>query len=353
MIFNAASLDLPLTISTDLCVIGSGAGGSMVAKVAAEAGMAVTVLETGAFVPPPAMTQREEEMLPQLLWAGGGQTSTNRGVKIHQGKGVGGSTLHNINLCKRLPEPLRAEWSKERGLKHLPPSRWTYLYDQVESLLEVSTVPESEWSRHNLILQKGCDKLGWRGGGLAHNRTGCIGSGFCLLGCTFDAKNNAAKMVLPPAIRAGAQILTHCQAVRLRHAGQRVLGVEAAVLDPFTRKPIGEVYIESPKVCLSASATGTPAILLRSKVPDPGNETGNTLRIHPALVAAGEFDEPVRGYAGIPQTFDCTQFLNFDSPAEQLGNRTWIVTAFAHPAGTASMMPGFGAKHREMMARYS
>ena len=73
MIHDASTLDLPLTIQADLCVVGSGAGGMTAATIAAEAGLDVIVLEAGAFVPPESMTQREEEMLPQLLWAGGGR----------------------------------------------------------------------------------------------------------------------------------------------------------------------------------------------------------------------------------------------------------------------------------------
>ena len=61
------------------------------ARVLAEAGLAVVVLEPGAFLPATAMTQREELMLPQLYWEAGGRTSVDRATHLHQGKGVGGS----------------------------------------------------------------------------------------------------------------------------------------------------------------------------------------------------------------------------------------------------------------------
>ena len=115
MIHDAATFDLPTTVTADLCVIGSGAGGMTAATMAAEAGLKVIVLETGAFVPPAVMTQREEEMIPQLLWANGGRTTRDRGVRLHHGRAVGGSTVHNINLCKRIPAPC-----PDRGLA--PPS---------------------------------------------------------------------------------------------------------------------------------------------------------------------------------------------------------------------------------------
>jgi choline dehydrogenase-like flavoprotein len=357
MIYDASSWDVPQSFSADLVVIGSGAGGSMAAMAAAEAGLKVYVLEAGAFVPPSRMTQREEEMLPQLLWDNGGRMTKDKATRIHQGRGVGGSTLHNINLCKRIPGPVLAQWRRERGLAHLPEDRWNTLYDEVEDLLTVSEVPPSRWSRHNQILKQGCEALGWRGGGLAHNRSGCLGSGFCLLGCAYDAKNNALKVPIPRAIDAGASVLANCQAITIDHAGGTVQGVNAVALHPITRKVLGAVRIDAPRVCVSASATGTAAILQRSRIPDPGGETGERLRIHPALVAAGVFRDPVRAWQGIPQTYECTQFLDFEA-AHSGGppppnTRNWIVTAFAHPVGTATMMPGLGADHTDTMSNYA
>ena len=359
MIYDASTLPLPLELSADLCVVGSGAGGAMAATVAAEAGLKVVVLEAGAFIPPSQMTQREEEMLPQLLWANGGRTTADRGVHIHQGRAVGGSTTHNINLCGRIPEPIRLEWTRTRGLKELPAERWEALYAQVEQTLGVGEVPPELWNRHNRLLLDGCEALGWRGGGLRHNRTGCIGSGFCLLGCAYDAKNNAAKMLIPRLVAAGGELISRCQAVVVQHSGGEVSGVEAVALAPVTRRPLGRVTVKAPRVCLSASATATPAILLRSDVPDPSGTTGRSLRIHPALVAAGEFGSPVRAWEGIPQTTDCTEHLDFAAahPAsgetpDRAGLRTWIVPAFAHPVGTATMIPGLGAAHRHLLSRY-
>jgi choline dehydrogenase-like flavoprotein len=360
VIFDASTLTLPLRIDADLCVIGSGAGGMAAATVAAEAGLKVVVLEAGGFVPPERMTQREEEMLPQLLVANGGQTTADRAVRIVQGRAVGGSTVHNINLCGRIPDPIRREWARTVGLKHLPAETWTALYDEVEALLGVSEVPEARWNRHNRLLAHGANQLGWRHGGLRHNRTGCQASGFCLLGCAYDAKNNACKVLLPRLIAAGGQVLSQCRAVRIEHGGGAVRAVEAVALDPVSRTPAGRIEVIAPKVCVSASATGTAALLLRSKVPDPSGKTGRTLRIHPAPVAAGEFDDPVNAWTGIPQTVDCTEFLNFEAahpeegPAPDVaGNRTWILPAFAHPVGTATMVPGLGAEHRRLMERYA
>ncbi len=358
MIFDAARLPSPLHLTADLCVVGSGAGGAMVAMVAAEAGLRVVVVEAGSLLTPGDMVQREEEMFPRLYWEGGGRTTADRAIHVHQGRGVGGSTLHNLNLCKRIPPSILERWARERRLEALPRATWDALYDEVEALISVSAVPEDQYNRANRLLQAGVASLGWRGGGLRHNRTGCLGSGFCEIGCAYDAKNSAAKVLVPRAVKAGAEIVTRCQAVRVVTSGGRVRGVEAVAIEPGTLRPMGRVTVDAARVCVSGSATSTPALLLRSGIPDPGDETGNRLRIHPAVVAAGDFDDPVRAWQGIPQTYECTEHLDLDAPPGaprdgSRGKKAWIVPAFAHPVGTATLVPGHGAAHRDLMGRYA
>lgn len=350
MIFDAASRSLPLKLSTDLVVVGSGAGGMAAAMAAAEQGVKTLVLEAGEYLTPKDMSQREEQMFPKLLQENGSRTTADRAVKIHQGRGVGGSTLHNINLVKRIPEAIRAEWTRERGLTHLPASKWDGLYEELETLLRVSAVPKELWNRHNRLLEKACAELGWKGGGLSHNRSGCLGSGFCEVGCRYNAKNNAFKVLLPRLLKAGGEVLSNCAAVRVVHESGAARGVEAVAIDPVTRAVLGEVHVTAKRVCISASATGTAALLLRSGVNDPSGETGNTLRIHPAVIAAGDFEDSVRAWEGIPQTYECSEFLELDEPD---GHRVWILPAFAHPVGTATMVPGHGATHRALMERYA
>ncbi len=349
MIYAGASLPPGATLEADLCVIGSGAGGGPVATLAAEAGLRVVVLEAGRFLTPADFSQREEDMFPRLYWEAGGRTTADRSVKVHQGLGVGGSTLHNLNLCKRVPVSLRDRWTRDRGLEHLPSATWDLLYAEVEALLAVQDIPVETWNRHNHLLAAGAEALGWRWAGLRHNRTGCVGSGYCELGCAWDAKNNSAKVFLPRAVAAGAEVYARVQAVRIHHDGRRVAGVGAVVLDPERATPLHGITVLAPRVCLAASATGTPALLDRSGVPDPSRTTGRQLHLHPAAIVAGVFADPVDAWRGAPQTVEVTEHLDLDR--EDAG-RVWIVPAFAHPVGTASFVPGWGAPHRDRMLQY-
>ena len=53
--------------------------------------------------------------------------------------------------------------------------------------------------------RRGVEALGWRGGPLKHNRIGCQMSGFCELGCAYDAKQNALKVVFRRRSTKGAR----------------------------------------------------------------------------------------------------------------------------------------------------
>ncbi len=358
MILSAHSPEVESRIQADLCVIGSGAGGSVVAAVAAEAGMRVVVLEAGGVVLPSTSNRREESMVPRLYWDAGARGTLDRAVRVHQGKGIGGSTLHNLNLCKRIPKPVLEGWQRTRKLDALGPSRWASLYKEVEETIGVRAIPQSEASRVNAVLRRGTDALGWRGGPLHDNRTGCVGSGFCELACSFDAKNNALKVFIVRAIEAGATVIHHARATDVNHRDGRVRGVTAIACDDDGRPNGRKIEIVTEHVCVSASATATAALLLHSRVPHPNDAIGATLRLHPAVVAVGDFDEEVAAWRGVPQTWECTELLDFDASEKgQTGlpgdGRMWIVPATAHPMAAATMIPGVGDAHRSWMERFA
>jgi choline dehydrogenase-like flavoprotein len=68
------------------------------------------------------------------------------------------------------------------------------------------------------------------------------------------------------------------------------------------------------------------------------------------VAVAGFFDDKVDAYRGIPQTYECTEWLDFSEDSDR---RVWITTVFAHPVGAAVMLPGFGEWHHRWMQRYA
>ena len=59
--------------------------------------------------------------------------------------------------------------------------------------LSVTEIEPARRNANNRVLERGVRALGWKGGPLRHNRVGCQGSGFCEIGCPYDAKQNAAE----------------------------------------------------------------------------------------------------------------------------------------------------------------
>ena len=335
--------------SADVVVCGGGAGGCMAARELARAGLEVILLEEGPHHRTSDFTQREEEMLPLLFQEKAGRRTEDLAIPILSGRGLGGSTVHNQNLCKRAPDVLLDRWRDELGIDGVGATDLLPFYEAVERDLGVCAIPDRQVNAHNHVVDRGRKALGWAGGRLSHNRDErCIGSGFCELGCAYDGKLNALRVLVPEALGAGADIYTDCRVDAVVHDGARASGVRASVLDA-TGRELGRLDVRARAVCLAGSAIGSAALALASDVPDPHDVVGRGLRLHPGAIVAGVFDEPIEAWRGVPQSVDCTEWLDFKPGSER---RVWLVPSFAHPIGTAALMPGFGPSLHGRMRRY-
>src|SRR5690554_2615925 len=108
-----------IRVNVEVVVVGLGAGGGMVFHDLALAGVDVLGVEIGEYIATEEMTLREEQMMPRLFAEGGSRGTTDFAINIMQGRGVGGSTLHNTNLCKRLPAEVLDEWEADYGVEGL------------------------------------------------------------------------------------------------------------------------------------------------------------------------------------------------------------------------------------------
>jgi len=287
-------------------------------------------------------------MLALLYQDGGGRATEDMAIRVLQGRGVGGSTIHNTNLCKRMPDEILDLWRRKYAVVSAGPAELRPAFETIERDLSVSEIGAPLQNSNNAILRKGCETLGWRSGPLKHNRVGCVQSGYCELGCAYDAKQNGLKVLLPQAVEAGARVYADVQAVRLIHDGHRVSGV-LGIARSSDGSPRAEVDVRARVVVLAASAVGSATLARKSAVPDPYGQLGHGLRLHPGAIVAGRFDEQVAGWRGIPQSYECTEHLSYEEGSDR---RVWIVTAFAHPIGAAATLPGFGAPHMAAMRTY-
>lgn len=339
-----------LALECDVVICGSGAGGSMAARELAGRGLSVVLLEEGPYHTPNQLDQREEHMLPALFRELGGQRTDDLSLLVLSGRGLGGSTVHNTNLCKRTAPEILAHWRDELGVEGLEEGVLDPLFAEVEALLGVVPIRPDQLSANNRILQRGVEALGHAGGMLSHNRDArCIGSGFCELGCAYDGKRNALRVLVPDALARGATVLTDARVERVEHDGARARGVVGALLDQHA-VPRGAFRVTARAVCLAGSAIGSAALALRSALPDPHGQAGQHLHIHPGVAVAGIFEERLESWKGIPQSYECTEFLDLRPGSER---RAWILPSFAHPVGTAAVTPGFGPRLLRTMRGYA
>ena len=110
-----------LLLDCDTVIVGSGAGGAVIARALSEAGESVVVLEEGPYVAP-----LEHGALPpshslRNYWRGGGMTVAfglnGQSINVTMGRAVGGSSLLTGGVCFRIPEYVLERWREERGLR--------------------------------------------------------------------------------------------------------------------------------------------------------------------------------------------------------------------------------------------
>lgn len=348
VIVRGRELTGDVALDVDAVVVGTGAGGSVMLRELARAGARVVALEEGGHHTTKDFDQREDRMLPLLFQDGGGRATEDLAIRVLQGRGVGGSTVHNTNLCKRTPDAILDLWAAKHHVSGALPADMREAFETIERDLNVSEIPIDFRNANNRVLERGAAALGWRAGPLEHNRQGCALSGFCELGCAYDAKQNALKVLIPQAEAKGATVYADVRALRVLHDGARVSGVEAIALDA-NGGAHAKVQVRARVVVLAGSAVGSAVLAHRSALPDPHAQLGLRLRMHPGAAVAGRFDDDIDGHRGIPQSYECTEHLSFDEGSDK---RVWIVPAFAHPIGFASALPSFGAAHMTAMRQF-
>jgi choline dehydrogenase-like flavoprotein len=328
----------PSRTTADVVVVGSGAGGAMVARTLARAGLVTVVLEEGRrFTVEEFRTRPALERFTALYRDGGATVALGRPpVALPIGRGVGGTTLVNSGTCYRTPAAVLRSWRDDHGVALADPAAFDPLLDEVETTLQVAAVPDAVMGENGRIALRGAATLGWSAHPLRRNAPGCGGCCQCAIGCPRNAKAGVHLSVLPDACAAGARIVTHARAERLLHGGGRVTGVRA-------RRPDGSVLeILADQVVVAAGATETPALLRRSGL-GRHPALGRNLAVHPAVSAAGWFEEPVHATRGVLQSAGIDELHAEDGI---------LIEATSTPPGMGSMvLPGAGRALADQLAR--
>jgi choline dehydrogenase-like flavoprotein len=321
-------------LRADVVVVGSGAGGAVVAAELAAAGAEVFVLEKGK--------QRIEADFDGAEYAGmrdmyekrGILTSDDVGIVVLAGSTLGGGTTINWTTSLSTPAYVLEQWERELGVSGAAGPEWQDSLQAVSERLLVNTA--SQENRHNALLRQACETLGYSWRVLPRNVHGCGDCGYCGYGCRSGAKQSALNTYLADACHSGAQIVTDCTVERVTIEQGRATGVTARLNGRKLR-------VRSRLVIVAAGSVHTPALLLRSGLVNPN--IGRHLHLHPVPAAFGVFDQPVEAWRGTMQCVALDQFMDLDN-----GYGFAVEVPPAHPGLIALGVPWHNAEgHRGLM----
>jgi choline dehydrogenase-like flavoprotein len=328
----------PRTLDADVCVIGAGAGGAVVAAELAEGGASVVVLEQGPRHDADRFSARPLEMLARL-YRDGGQTTTlgNPPILLPLGRGLGGTTLVNSGTCFRTPSAVLERWRRDFGLEALTEDALDACFARVEQALSIGEVPPDLAGRNAAVARRGAEALGWSHGFLRRNARGCVGSGVCAFGCPTSAKQHVGITYVPRAEAAGARVIAGADVRHVLVARGQARGVEARLASG------GRLEVRAPTVIVAAGTIHTPLLLARSGLGRASGQLGRNLALHPATGAFALMDEVVDMARGVPQSFYVDEFAREGIMFEGVAGP---------PSYVAMALPLSGRRHAEAMANY-
>lgn len=335
--------------SVDVCVIGSGAAGAIVAWELCDKGHSVVILEKGPYFTKEMMTQKEDEMMPALYKNGGFLFALPAGIAVAQGVCVGGSTVINDAVCFRAPDTVLGWWKDDYGVEGVSPGDMKPYYERVEKRISVGEVQPYELNKNNLVLKKGAEKLGWEAGPNKRNCLNCRQCGFCQMGCAYGTKQSMLETYIPDTQKKQTELVkiyANCEAHTIVHNSGRVSGVKATSSGRDGRK--FEVNVKAKAVVLSAGPIASSALLLQSGL-NGGGKAGKGVALHPSPAMIGDFDEEINGHQGIPMAYHCTEYSVLKT-----GKRGYMIeSVFLAPLQFSLPLPGIDYDYKELMARYT
>ena len=348
MIIKPDNIVSDVSLDCDVCIVGSGSAGSVAAMEMAGAGFSVVVLEEGGYFSGAGLNQDERDMLRRLYRQ---RYTKDLSIALTQANCLGGGPLINMADCVRTPDEVLYLWEKKYGISDISPDVMRTYFERAEKILLAKKITEGELNKNNLIVKKGSDALGYSGDTFVNNREGCIECGFCLLGCTYDKKQATTLNYIPKASADGATFYTYTRADRIEAKGKRVERVTGAILDPQTKREKAKIEVRAKVIILAANTINTPQIMLNSGIGNESGLVGKNLLLQPHTMVSAFFDEELKSYRGIPQSYFCDEFETADEDRGLSGFR--LEGGFTMPGQVATIIPGFGSALKERMTKYN
>lgn len=329
----------------EVVVVGSGAGGGVVAGELASRGRHVLQLEVGPHLTASHFTRWEAKAAHDLWWpvrfalidsgAGGA-------VALVAGRCVGGSTTINTKVALRGHDRDFAKWHAASGLVNeagqpFGPADLAPNYDRVESVLGVRE--RADWPKSVLTVEPGFRALGAELEPVrSYTDANCTRCGSCLQGCPTNAGKSTLNTYIHSALVAGQlELRPDSRVDRVliedRGDGPQAVGVEY-------RDASDELHrVEAGVVVVAAGTLNTPQLLLRSDLPDSPSSAlvGRNLGFHPARLVYGLFDEPQDAHMVYPITAH-----SMDHQHDEDGGFVVEATTIQDPIGFATTLEDEG-----------
>ncbi|OQS06117.1 transmembrane protein [Thraustotheca clavata] len=271
----------PIELETDVVIVGSGAGGGVVAAELAEAGYRVLVLEKGKYFNPTQDDFKELSSMQKKFENGCLVVPEDGSMLFLIGSTFGGGTAINWSASFRLPNDVREEWATKHNLPYFMSPAYQ---EAVEAVWKRAGASDAHFTHNcsNQVLEDGCTKLGLSVSRIAQNTNGAAHAcGFCTLGCPANEKQSSAVTWLKDAQAAGAKFIQDCHVTKVTYSADKVAtGIEATVLDGTAK-----LIVRATTVVAAGGSINTPALLLRSGLKN--KNIGRHLRIHPVSTVHG------------------------------------------------------------------
>lgn len=307
MILDSATIRGPVNLSADVCVVGAGTGGAVVARTLARAGLDVVVVEAGrAGGPGTNAIGPLERMREQGL-----QATADRGLEVRQGVLPGGSSELGSNLAWRAPTAIIEGW-EARGLTMLGPG----LLEAYEAIERRCPAGEASSAAPH-PLEEAADRLGRPFRRLAGEARG-------------DRRDREAPPP-PRSVRthwlddadlAGARIVCGFHVDEVEADGDAVVRALSREEVPFPLR------VRAPAVVFSAGAVHTPSMMLWSHLPDRHRQMGQGLRLQPSAPLVAGFDDPASGDSAPRFEIDLDDGEPPDARARNLTLPTWELARY-------------------------
>ncbi len=340
---------LPARLVCDVAIIGSGAGAGITAELLTQAGLDVVIIEEGPLRSSSDFHQHEAEAYPQLYQESAGRKTADKAITILQGRCVGGSTTVNWTSSFRTPTVTLNYWREHFGLPEMTEAAMGPWFMAAERRLSIGPwlTPPNE---NNETLRRGALKLGISAAAIPRNVKGCWNLGSCGMGCPTNAKQSMLVTTIPAALDRQARLLVQTRVQELRIERGRVTGLRGVAVDLAGDATGATCEIVPRHVVLAGGAINSPALLLRSKAPDPHDRLGRRTFLHPVVISSATFDQRIEGWQGAPQSIYSDHFVDEFPPEGEMGFK--IEAPPLHPIITSITLAGIGQGQAAQMKDY-